>query len=165
MSWIKEIEELNNIKKAFIISLPILSCFWFILIVLFAPNFYLDHDVYVSIILAFCIAFVWYLINVFISVVGVTIVAKEAAMDKDGDTKSFFEENFTDDNVSIGIFLISFSILCLCILAQYFFIKFRFVNFLIFSFCLLIIFAIYQLYRLKRTNARHNRLKEIIEES
>ena len=67
MSWIKDIEELPTIKKAFVISIPIVTPFWFLSIFLFQHKFFLENDFYVIAIFSFCLTIIWYLINFLLS--------------------------------------------------------------------------------------------------
>lgn len=171
MGWIKEIDELNDTKKAFIISLPILSCFWFMCIVLFANCFYMKNEVYVSMILSFCFSFSWYLINFLNMILGLDILSKQAEMitkintDIKDDTNKNIDDSFNTNNITVSIFLISFIILSISIIIQYFCLKLKFSNFLGFSFGLLLVFLVYQIIRYIITTIKYRKSVKKQEES
>ena len=162
MGIIKEIDDLNDIKKAFVVSLPILTCFWFISIVLFSNNFYKEYDFYVSIILAFCLAFIWYFISIICTILGFDVLLKQNKMENTSkEDQSKIDSIYTNDNVSTGIFIFSFLILCLSMVIEFLWLKWIFSYYLVFSFGLLLISGIYQLIRFIRTSRKYNRLKRI----
>jgi len=76
MSWISDIEQLPDIKKAFVISIPVVTPFWFISIFLFKHSFYLHNEFYIIALFSYCLTILWYLMNLVLSVVIAYFIGK-----------------------------------------------------------------------------------------
>ena len=110
MGVVKEVSELKNTEKSFVIGIPVLSIFWFVALYLFHPVFVRSNQLYISACMAFCLAVCWYF-----SVIAVAIFA---------NPRTDFQKHY------IGSFVYSIVYLSVCIFVNYMYTKLAFDAFL-----------------------------------
>ena len=64
MGIIKDIDELNQRQKIFIISIPIIMTFWYISLYLFHKHFFQHNDLIIKLSFCFTLSICWYLVNI-----------------------------------------------------------------------------------------------------
>lgn len=83
MSWIKDINELDFTKKAFVISIPILMPYWFVSFYFFWHDLFYQESIYLQFCLSFCLSLNWFLFNIALSWYRTKILLKDK--DKEAD--------------------------------------------------------------------------------
>jgi len=147
MSWIKDIENFDYVKKTFVIGLPVLTCFWYIGIYISNTEFLPRTQVFTIFIFAFGLAFMWYMACLIYSLLSFSVIEKRSKIQNKDCCPSIEQGTKT-----LTILILSTSILGIFIFLAYF-LNVRFLQYAVIPFIImiiLIIFRMIQQYSLKK---------------